>query len=91
MKKKSPPKDRIWVKRTLEVLLPCDGVGNYQDIFAYLAKVVDSLDPKYKYIIGLLNTCYARCGSITTNQKKMADDIISYFKDRGYFEEGGDE
>lgn len=80
-----------WVTKTLDVLLPVNGYGNYQDIFSYLAKVVDTCDPKYSYIIGLLNTCYNRGGCITNKQEKMAQDIISLFRKRGYFEESFNE
>lgn len=79
-----------WITKTIDVMLPVDGYGKYIDIFAYLAKVVDSVDPKYKYIIGLLNTCLNRKG-ITTKQEKMAQDLIGYFRDNGYFEEEEDE
>ena len=80
----------VWVTKTIDVLMPVNGYGKYLDIFTYLAKVVDSCDPKFEYIIGLLNTCYIR-GSITDKQVKMAGDIISFYRDKGYFEESIDE
>ena len=83
--------EKIWIKKTIDVLLPIDGYGSYQDVFTFLAKVVDSVDPKYKYIIGLLNTCYIRNGSISNSQTKMASDIISYFRQNGYFKESENE
>ena len=83
-KKKS--KTEKWVKREIEVKLPINN-SSCLDMFIYLAKVVDSLDPKYKYIIGLLNTCYSHNGNILQSQEKMAMDIVSYFYENGYFEE----
>ena len=83
-KKKS--KSEKWVKREIEVKLPCNTSSCF-DIFTYLAKVVDSFDPKYKYIIGLLNTCFTHGGNIYASQEKLAKDIVSYFYDNGYFEE----
>ena len=66
-KKKS--KTEKWVKREIDVKLPCSTSSCF-DIFIYLAKVVDSFDPKYKYIIGILNTCYAHKGNIFASQEK---------------------
>jgi hypothetical protein len=87
-KKKS--KTEKWVKREIEVKLPCS-TSSCLDMFIYLAKVVDSLDPKYKYIIGLLNTCYSHNGNILQSQEKMAMDIVSYFYENGYFKENSNE
>lgn len=90
-KKELKNTEKIWVKKTIDVLLPIDGYGSYQDVFTFLAKVVDSVDPKYKYVIGLLNTCYMHNGSISNSQTKIASDIISYFRQNGYFKEGVNE
>ena len=79
-------KTEKWVKREIDVKLPCS-TSSCLDMFIYLAKVVDSFDPKYKYIIGLLNTCYSHNGNILVSQEKLAKDIVSYFYDNGYFEE----
>ena len=80
----------VWVTKTIDVLMPLNGYGKYRDIFTFLAKVVDSCDPKYEYIIGLLNTCHSR-GCITNKQAKMAEDIISFYRNKGYFEEFDDD
>ena len=83
-------KTEKWVKREIEVKLPCS-TSSCLDMFIYLAKVVDSFDHKYKYIIGLLNTCYSHNGNILVSQEKLAKDIVLYFYDNGYFEENKDD
>lgn len=79
-----------WVKKEIEVIFPEDAQGSYEQIFIYLAKVVDSFDPRYGYIIGLLNTLLNR-GKFSKKQEKMALDIMSYFFNKGYFKGGENE
>ena len=89
MKKKIEKKEEFpkkWITKTIDVLLPEDGYGMYVDIFSYLAKVVDTGDSKYRYIIGLLNCCF-NSDWISQKQKKLATDVIDFFRVKGYFEE----
>lgn len=84
---KDNKKNTIWVKREVEVILPIEGYGKYQDIFTYLVKVVDICDPKFEFIVGLLSYIYWSGGICDGKQQKLADDIISYYKAKGYFRE----
>lgn len=85
-KKEEEETEAVWVTKTIDVLMPVDGFGNYQDIFTYLIKVVDSFDNRYSYIVGLLSTCYMNNGCIKKTQEKLANDLISFFKSKGYFD-----
>lgn len=67
-----------WIKKEIEVGKPIhDGKTTYLDTLIYLLKVVNQLDPKYEYIIGL--AYYAQRGKLSEAQLKLTRDLYEYY------------
>lgn len=78
--------NRSWIKYEIEVPVPCKGSREYRDILIYLVKVVDVLDPRFSIVVGLLSYIFHNGKFDSSEQRKLADDIIMYYKENGYLE-----
>lgn len=76
-------------KITIEVKIPDIENENctYADALVYLVKVVSQFDLKFEYLVGL--AAYALTRGLSERQEKLANDLITYYSEQGFFKKGG--
>lgn len=76
-------------KVTIEVKVPdISKECKYSDILVYLVKVVSQFDVKFEFLVGLAS--YALTRGLSEKQKQVADDLIDYYAEQGFFKKGQD-
>lgn len=70
-----------WKTKKVSIKIPSAEKPTYADCLIYLVKVLDQMDPKYNFVLGLAG--YSVSKGLSKNQSSCADEIINYYIEKG--------
>lgn len=77
-----------WITRKINIKLPSSEKPTYSDCLIYLVKVLDQMDPRYEYVLGLAG--YAISKGLSKKQSECADEIINHYIEKGILKFSGE-